>query len=127
MPTDELDLLIVEDDDGFRDTALRWMERKGHRVEAAANGQEALKLCDRRHFEVAVVDMNMPGISGLEFLQRLRETNVDTEVIILTGQATVENAVAAMKLGACDYLTKPCPLAEVERRCLMAAERGRLQ
>ena len=127
MPEIQLDLLLVEDDDGFRDTAERWMDRKGHSVEAAANGQEALKLCDRKHFGVAVVDMNMPGISGLEFLQRLRETNTDTEVIILTGQATIENAVAAMKLGACDYLTKPCPLAELERRCLMAAERGRLQ
>lgn len=127
MPASDLDLLIVEDDDGFRDTAARWMVRKGHRVEQAPNGQEALKHCERRCFQVAVVDMNMPGISGLEFLQRLRETNTDTEVIILTGQATVENAVAAMKLGACDYLTKPCPLAELERRCRMAAERGRLQ
>ncbi len=126
MSDTSLDLLIVEDDEGFRDTAARWMTRKGHRVEQAANGQEALYHCDRRHFEVAIVDMNMPGISGLEFLQRLREQHVDTEVIILTGQATVETAVEAMKLGACDYLTKPCPLAELERRCLMAAERSRL-
>jgi len=127
MADSPLDLLIVEDDEGFRETAVRWMERKGHRVEGAPNGLEALRLCERRHFEVAIVDMNMPGITGLEFLQRLRESNSDTEVIILTGQATVENAVAAMKLGACDYLTKPCPLAELERRCQMAAERGRLQ
>lgn len=126
MTDTSLDLLIVEDDEGFRDTAVRWMTRKGHRVEQAANGQEALRHCDRRHFEVAIVDMNMPGISGLEFLQRLREQNVDTEVIILTGQGTIETAVEAMKLGARDYLTKPCPLPELERRCLMAAERSRL-
>jgi DNA-binding NtrC family response regulator len=122
-----IDLLLVEDDDGFRETAVRWMNRKGHRVEQAPNGVEALAHLTRRHFAVAVVDMNMPGMSGLELLQRMREDNIDTEVIILTGQATVENAVAAMKLGASDYLTKPFPLADLEQRCRMAAERGTLR
>lgn len=122
-----MDLLIVEDDDGFRETAARWMARKGHHVEQAANGQEALNHWNRKHFDVAIVDMNMPGISGLELLQRVREESLDTEVIILTGQATVENAVEAMKLGAIDYLTKPFPMAELERRALLAASRGRLE
>lgn len=122
-----MDLLLVDDDDGFRETAVKWMSRMGHRVEQAANGQEALLQFDRKHFDVAVIDMNMPGITGLEVLQRLKERGVDTELIILTGQATVENAVEAMKLGASDYLTKPFPLAELERRALMAAERGRLE
>jgi DNA-binding NtrC family response regulator len=70
--------------------------------------------------------MNMPGISGLELLQRLKADDVDTEVIVLTGQATVENAVQAMKLGAYDYLTKPFPLSELEQRCRMAYDRGAL-
>ncbi len=125
--SDTFDLLIVEDDDDFRDMAAQWMTRKGHRVEQAANGQEALAHWSRKHFDVATVDMNMPGISGLELLQRLRTEEIDTEVIILTGQATVENAVEAMKLGACDYLTKPFPLAELEQRCRIAAERARLR
>ncbi len=120
-------MLIVEDDEGFRDTAARWMSRKGHFVEQAANGQEALQIASRRHFDVAIVDMNMPGMTGLEVLEHLRKQSPDTEVIILTGQATVENAVEAMKLGACDYLTKPFPLADLERRCQLAAERGQLQ
>src|SRR5215218_4225021 len=76
------DLLIVDDDDGFRQTAARWMARKGHRVEQAANGNEALNLCGRKHFGVAVLDMNMPGMTGLEVLQRMGESGVDTEVII---------------------------------------------
>lgn len=122
-----IDLLVIEDDDGFREMAVEWMRRKGHRVEGAANGQEALKWMDRTHFEVAICDMNMPGISGLELLQRLRSDGVDTEVVILTGQATVENAVEAMKLGACDYLTKPFPLSELEHRCRMAYARWLLQ
>ncbi|MCA9024487.1 MAG: sigma-54-dependent Fis family transcriptional regulator [Planctomycetaceae bacterium] len=122
-----IDLLIVEDDDGFREMAVEWMHRKGHHVEGAANGQEALKHCERKHFQVAIFDMNMPGISGLELLQRLKADGVDSEVIFLTGQATVENAVEAMKMGACDYLTKPFPLSELEHRCRMAQERWLLQ
>lgn len=127
LSTNSFELLIVEDDPDFRDTAAQWMSRKGHRVHQASNGQEALNHCDRRHFDVAVFDMNMPGISGLELLQQVKERNLDTEVIILTGQATVENAVQAMKLGAYDYLTKPFPLVELEQRCGKAAERSRLQ
>ncbi|MCL4129433.1 UNVERIFIED_CONTAM: hypothetical protein GTU68_040821 [Idotea baltica] len=95
--------------------ACEWMTRKGHQVHSAANGQEALLHCERQRFHVAVLDMNMPGISGLELLQRFHDLDLDSEVIILTGQATVENAVAAMKRGAFDYLTKPFPLADLEQ------------
>ncbi len=122
-----IDLLIVEDDEGFREMAVEWLRRKGHHVEEAAPGQEALKHYDRKHFQVAIFDMNMPGISGLELLQRLKSDGVDTQVVILTGQATVENAVDAMKRGACDYLTKPFPLSELEERCRMAQRRWLLQ
>lgn len=122
-----INLLIVEDDDDFRDMAAQWMTRQGHSADQAANGQEALRLCELKHYEVAIVDMNMPGISGLELLHQMKEKYADTEVIILTGQATVENAVQAMKFGACDYLTKPFPLAELEQRCRMAADKGRMQ
>ncbi|WP_437229882.1 sigma-54-dependent transcriptional regulator [Planctomicrobium sp. SH661] len=126
MPDQPLDLLLVEDDEAFRTTAARWMAKTGHRVEQAANGQEALLHFERKRFDVAIVDMNMPGITGLELLQRLNEREIETEILILTGQATVENAVAAMKLGASDYLTKPFALTELERRARMAAERGQL-
>lgn len=127
MPESEsINLLIVEDDDGFREMAAHWLQRQGHDVTQSPNGIDALRIADQRHFDVAVVDMNMPGITGLEVLQRMQEQSPDTEVIILTGQATVENAVQAMKQGACDYLTKPFPLADLERRCFLAAERGRL-
>ncbi|MFN7681959.1 MAG: sigma-54-dependent transcriptional regulator [Planctomyces sp.] len=127
MSSPAFSLLIVEDDPDFRETCARWMVRKGHSVAAAANGHEALELCDRRTFDVAVVDMNMPGLTGLEVLDRMKSAQAETEVIILTGQGTIESAVNAMKLGACDYLTKPFPLDELEQRCLMAWDRSRLQ
>ena len=120
-------LLIVEDDDDFRDMSSKYMALQKLEVAAVANGQEALRQCDLKHYDVAVVDMNMPGISGLELLHQLKERNIDTEVIILTGQATVENAVQAMKFGACDYLTKPFPLSELEQRIRNAADKGRMQ
>jgi DNA-binding NtrC family response regulator len=125
--TTPINLLVVEDDPDFRETCSRWMTRKGHQVSTAANGHEALELCDRRTFDVAIVDMNMPGLTGLEVLERMKSAQVETEVIILTGQGTIESAVNAMKLGACDYLTKPFPLDELEQRCTMAWQRGRLQ
>lgn len=119
-------LLLVEDEDDFRETTARWMTRKGHLVAEAPNAQEALALLERQQFEVAVVDMNMPGISGLELLQRMKSSDMDTEVIILTGQGTIDSAVQAMKIGACDYLTKPFPLGDLEQRCRIAWERRRL-
>lgn len=124
---DPIHLMVVEDDDDFRSTASRWMERQGHRVEGAANAQEALHVVGRKRIDVAVVDLNMPGLSGIELLHRFKEAEIDTQVIILTGQASVETAVEAMKLGAADYLTKPFPLSELEARCRLAYERGRLR
>ncbi|MDA1229161.1 MAG: sigma-54 dependent transcriptional regulator [Planctomycetota bacterium] len=119
-------ILLVEDEDDFRETTARWMSRKGHKMAEALNAQEALALLDRQQFDVAVVDMNMPGISGVELLERMKSENIETEVIILTGQGTIESAVQAMKIGACDYLTKPFPLGDLEQRCRLAWERGRL-
>lgn len=121
-----ISLLFVEDEDDFRETTARWMTRKGHQVAEAANAQEALSLLGRQQFDVAVIDYNMPGISGVELLQRMKEDDLETEVIILTGQGSIESAVQAMKLGACDYLTKPFPLNDLEQRCHLAWERGRL-
>ncbi|MEZ5941968.1 MAG: sigma-54 dependent transcriptional regulator [Planctomycetaceae bacterium] len=122
-----VDILIVEDDEEFRGMAAQFLRRHGHHVSESGNGQDGLYQLQRRRFDVAILDMNLPGVSGLEVLDRLREQQIETEVLILTGQATVENAVDAMKRGACDYLTKPFPLAALEQRCQLAAQRGRLR
>ncbi|MFO0428599.1 MAG: sigma-54-dependent transcriptional regulator [Planctomyces sp.] len=117
---------MVEDDPDFRETCVRWMTRRGHHVATAANAPEALTACDRQVFEVAIVDMNMPGLTGLELLDRMKGAQMETEVIILTGQGSIESAVNAMKLGACDYLTKPFPMEDLEQRCRLAWERGQI-
>ncbi|MBB3208820.1 DNA-binding NtrC family response regulator [Rhodopirellula rubra] len=127
MSEKPIKLLLVEDEHDFRETCARWMQRKGHNVTAVSSGAEALGLCEQEVFEVAVFDMNMPGMSGMELLQRVHQAKIEMEVIILTGQGTIESAVSAMKLGACDYLTKPCALGDLEHHCQLARDLGRLR
>ena len=124
---DKTDLLVVDDDAEFRATVMRRFARRGFRVQEAADGAEALQLAARREFNVAVVDLVMPGISGLELLGKLKESHPDCEVLLLTGQGTIETAVEAMKRGAYDFLTKPFPLAELEVLIQKAYERHQLQ
>lgn len=118
-----IDLLLVDDDAEFREIAARRFMRSGYQVQQAGNGEEAFGVFERRQFDVAVLDMRMPGMSGLEVMEKLRESNPECEMIMLTGEGTIETAVKAMKLGAFDYLTKPFPLAELEGLVQKAYER----
>ncbi len=120
-------LLLVDDEEDSRRSSAKWMQRKGHDVTDVASATEALSLLERDSFEVAVFDMNMPGMSGLELLQRVQEERIDVEVIVLTGQGTIETAVSAMKMGACDFLLKPCSLSSLEHHCFRARERRELK
>jgi DNA-binding NtrC family response regulator len=108
------DLLIVDDDDEFRGTVVRRLTRRGYRIREATDGESALALAEQHQFDVALLDMVMPGLSGVEVAERLKASHAECEVILLTGQGTIESAVRTMKLGAFDYLTKPCPLADLE-------------
>jgi DNA-binding NtrC family response regulator len=127
MTRPQIDLLVVDDDAEFRGMLHSRFERSGFAVQAAADAQQALALAQRRHFNVAVFDMLMPGKSGIELLQDFRAQYPDCEVILLTGQGTIESAVEAMKLGAFNYLTKPFPLRDLELQVEKAAERGNLR
>lgn len=122
----EIDLLVVDDDNEFRGTLVRRFSRRGYRVQDAPDATTAIELAERRQFDVAIFDMVMPGMSGIELLQQFKKTHQECEVLLLTGQGTIESAVSAMKLGAYDYLTKPFPLAELEMLVEKAAERRRL-
>jgi len=123
----EIDLLIVDDDDEFRDTVVRRFARVGFRVSDASGGEQALEMVQRRDFDVAVFDMMMVGMSGLQLLEKFKENHVECEVIVLTGKGTIETAVQAMKLGAFDYLQKPFPLQELETVIRRAHERRQLR
>ena len=122
----KIDLLLVDDDDDFRESVARRFLRRGFQVQQAADGEQGLALAERRQFDVAILDMVMPGMSGLHLLEKLKSTNFEGEIILLTGQGTIESAVQAMKLGAYDYLSKPFPLAELEVVIERAYERRQL-
>ena len=123
----DIDLLVVDDDDEFRSTMARMFSRRGFRVQEAASGDAALSAAQRRDFHVAILDMKMPGLCGVDLLQRFKEEHAECEFIVLTGQGTIETAVQAMKQGAYDFLTKPLPLKELERLIEKAYERGQLR
>ncbi|HUE74594.1 MAG TPA: sigma-54 dependent transcriptional regulator [Pirellulaceae bacterium] len=127
IPPAAVDLLIVDDDQDFRELLVQRLSRNDFQVQAAGDGEEALGLAARRNFDVAIFDMMMPGMTGLDLLRQFKETHPECEVILLTGQGTIESAVEAMKLGAFDYLQKPFPLKDLEGVAHKAVDRRRLR
>lgn len=107
-------LLIVDDDHEFRSGIARRLGRSKHNVREAENGAAALEILRDETFEVALLDLAMPRMNGLELLPRLKELTPHCEVVMLTGEASIESAVSAMKQGAFDYIRKPCPFGELE-------------
>lgn len=124
--TPRFQLLIVDDDRELRETMASWFSDTCI-VQTASSGEEALALVERQSFDVGIFDMVMPGMTGLELMRQLTERHSEMQVIFLTGTGTIETAVEAMRLGAYDFLTKPCPLVEIERRCAKAYEAGQLR
>ena len=106
---DKGSVLIIDDDLGVRITVHKILSRSGYEVMTAASGDEALQLAKEKPFDLALIDLIMPGIDGIETMRRLRETSPETVVIMLTAHGTMESAIEALRLGAHDYLVKPCP------------------
>jgi DNA-binding NtrC family response regulator len=123
----DLRWLVVEDDPDFRQSLVQWLTRRGHHASAAASGAEALTFAESTHFNLAIFDLRMPGLSGLDLLTEWRKISPETQIMILTGEGTIATAVEAMKRGAHDYLLKPVSLQELERKCLQALEVGVLR
>lgn len=120
-------ILIAEDESNLRLVLQKELERLGYRVQSAPDGEAALRKLEESNVDVLLCDINMPRIDGMEVLRRVHERPNPPEVIMLTGQATVETAVEAMKLGAYDYLTKPYSITELDVRVKQAAEKRRLR
>jgi DNA-binding NtrC family response regulator len=120
-------ILIAEDEANLRLVLQKELERLGYRVQVAPDGEAALRKLEESNVDVLLCDINMPRIDGMEVLRRIYERPNPPEVIMLTGQATVETAVEAMKLGAYDYLTKPYRINELDVRVKQAAEKRRLR
>jgi DNA-binding NtrC family response regulator len=121
-----LRLLIVDDDEQLRQTLERRFKRQGLAVTAAADGEEALAKAAHNRWDVALIDLCLPGMSGIELMKKLKELQPELEALLLTAQGSIETAIQAMKLGAYDYLTKPFPLPELEVHIQKAYEKVQL-
>jgi two-component system nitrogen regulation response regulator GlnG len=119
-------ILIADDEDSIRWVLERACAQNGHTVVAVGNGSDALAALRERSFDVALVDIKMPDLSGLDVLARSREEGVDTLFIVMTAQNTMANAIEATKRGAYDYLTKPFDLEQVALLVARALELRRL-
>jgi two-component system NtrC family response regulator len=109
----ELDVLIVEDEPFQREMLRDFLEKEGHQVAEAENGEKALQLLGGSSFDLVLLDFKMPGMNGLEVLHEVKRLNPEIDAVIITAYGTVETAVSAMKAGARDYITKPVDLDEL--------------
>ncbi|MDH4069255.1 MAG: sigma-54 dependent transcriptional regulator [Ignavibacteria bacterium] len=107
MKTSGVSILIVDDEKIVRESLTKWFREDGFKAESAASGAEALRMLQEHSWNILLVDIKMPGMDGVELLQRVREINPETTVIMITAFASVETAVKALKCGAYDYVTKP--------------------
>ncbi len=122
-----INVLIVEDEANLRQVLQKELQRIGHQVQIAEDGTAALALLEETRFAVVLADINMPRLDGMELLRQICDRPASPEVIMLTGHATVESAIEAMKLGAYDYLSKPYHLTELDALVRLAAEKFRLR
>jgi DNA-binding NtrC family response regulator len=122
-PQGGLRILFADDEAHLRDLMQMELPRLGHEVTVCPDGTAAVKALEKGSFDVALLDIKMPGLTGIEVLAKVRQASPETQVIIMTGHATVDTAVQALRLGAFDYLTKPCKWAELEVLLARVAER----
>jgi DNA-binding NtrC family response regulator len=122
-----LRVLFVDDDKSLQEVLRSELPRLGHEVTVCPDGRSALKVLEKSSFDVAILDLRMPGMTGIELLEQLKQLAPDTEAIVMTGHATMETAIDAVRLGAFDYITKPCKLAEIETVLGKVAEKRALE
>ncbi len=113
LPHKKISILVVDDELSIRESLSGWLEQDGYEVESAADGPAALAKTQETHFDIMLLDVKMPRMDGITVLKKLRESNADTAVVVMTAHGAIQDAVEAMKLGAHDYLLKPFDLEEM--------------
>lgn len=106
-------ILIVDDEKRFVTTLIKQLTERELEVSGVYSGKEAIEEVKNKLYDVIILDVKMPGLDGTETLQELKKINPGIEVIMLTGHASVASAVEGMRLGACEYLMKPCDIEEL--------------
>jgi DNA-binding NtrC family response regulator len=114
---DPIRLLLVDDEMDFLESASKALSRRGFAVETAADGETALEILDERSFDIAVIDIKMPGIDGIELFHKIKHRMPNLPVVILTGHGTVQQAFETSKDGVFDYVGKPCDIEKLAAIC----------
>jgi DNA-binding NtrC family response regulator len=126
-PHQSLRVLFVDDEKSLQEFMRSELPRLGHEVTVCPDGRAALKALEKSGFDAAILDLRMPGMTGIEVLEHLKQVSPDTEAVVMTGHASTDTAISAMRLGAFDYITKPCKLAEIEAVLQKVAEKRALK
>ena len=127
MSEEKLSILIVDDEPVVRESLVHWFTEEGYDVDCADSAPGALAKLAGQEFHLVIADIRMPGMDGIELLEKIRAEQIDTSVIVMTGYASVETAVRALKHGAFDYITKPFDPDDLSVVARNALEQHRLK
>lgn len=125
MPTHKI--LVVDDETFVRDLLEEFLSKQGYDVSLAESGEKAVDIAGQSDFDVGLVDLKMPGIDGLETLNRLKDIHPHMPIIVMTGYPTIETSIKALRLGAYDYVVKPFKLNELKVAVEKALKERRLK
>lgn len=106
-------ILLVDDEIVFTQNMSKLLSNRGYRVTSVNSGDNAIKALEKENFDVVVLDLKMPGMDGITTLKEIKKLDLFTETLILTGHGSIDTALEAIKMGAYDYLTKPCEIDEL--------------
>jgi two-component system NtrC family response regulator len=126
MPHNRLKLLFADDERSLQELMRLELPRMGHEVTVCPDGLTAVAALERNTYDCIIVDLDMPGLNGIQVIAKAKELAPDTEAVVLTGKSSMETAIAALRYGAFDYLTKPCKLVDLERLLNRVAEKREL-
>lgn len=117
-------LLIVEDETDMREALCYGLQKRGYAVDSAGDGAEAADLCEVNRYDLVVLDLNLPGMDGMEVLRHIHSMEEPAKVLILSARSELTDKIAGLDGGACDYLTKPFHFQELEARIRMLLRRS---
>lgn len=116
-------VLLVDDEVVFTENMSSLLSTRGYQVTAVNNGESAISALEEKDFDVVVLDLKMPGMDGITTMKEINKLGIFTEILVLTGHGSVDTAMEAVKLGAYDYLTKPCDIDELTAKIEGAREK----
>src|SRR5690349_3586360 len=125
-PHSRLKVLFADDEQALQELMSLELPRMGHEVTVCPDGHTAAAALERNTYDCLLVDLDMPGMNGIQVIECAKNLSPDTDAIVLTGKSSLETAVAALRHGAFDYLTKPCKLIELEALLQRVAQKREL-